>query len=191
MTKRSRSPLRSPSTCGKGSIGRDFAIFYRTNALSRQFEHALREHVIPYQIVNGLEFYQRMEIKDVMAYLHLLNNQRDNVALRRVINTPTRGIGKSTITKLQDHASRKNVSMLRARPAGGRDRGLPKKSAVAVAVRSANRQAEPVANRRSGADRRGMVLSESGYREVLQNSESEEDQDRLANLEELLTAARQ
>lgn len=170
---------------------RDFAIFFRTNALSRQFEHALREHVLPYQIVNGLEFYQRMEIKDVMAYLHLLNNQRDNVALRRVINTPTRGIGKSTISKLQDHASRKNVSMLDAARQAGLIEGLPKKSAVAVAKFVALIDKLSVSLTAEVEQIVGMVLSESGYREVLQNSESEEDQERLANLEELLTAARQ
>lgn len=170
---------------------RDCAIFYRTNALSRQFEHALREHVIPYQIVNGLEFYQRMEVKDVMAYLHLLNNPRNNVALRRIINTPTRGIGKSTINKLQEHSSRKNISLLDAARQAGVIEGLPKKSAVAVAkfvalfdklCTSLTAEIEQIV---------GMVLSESGYREVLANSESEEDQDRLANLEELLTVARQ
>ena len=59
---------------------------------------------VPYQIVNGLEFYQRKEIKDVLAYLHLLNNPRSDVALLRVINTPTRGIGKATIDRLRDHA---------------------------------------------------------------------------------------
>jgi len=170
---------------------RDFAIFFRTNALSRQFEHALREHVIPYQIVNGLEFYQRMEIKDVIAYLHLLNNQRDNVALRRIINTPTRGIGKSTITKLQDHAARKNISMLEAARQAGVIEGLPKKSAVAVAkfVALVDKLSEALTAEVEHIV--GLVLSESGYREVLQNSESEEDQERLANLEELLTAARQ
>src|SRR5262249_24057973 len=73
---------------------RDFAVFYRTNALSRQIEHSLREHVVPYQIVNGLEFYQRKEIKDILAYLHLLSNPRSDVALLRIINTPVRGIGK-------------------------------------------------------------------------------------------------
>lgn len=170
---------------------RDFAIFYRTNALSRQFEHALREHVIPYQIVNGLEFYQRMEIKDVMAYLHLLNNQRDNVALRRIINTPTRGIGKSTITKLQDFASRRNISLLDAARQAGVIEGLPKKSAVAVAKFVALIDKLSLSLTAEVEQIVGMVLSESGYREVLQNSESEEDQDRLANLEELLTAARQ
>src|SRR5213078_3606044 len=98
---------------------RDFAVFYRTNALSRQIEHSLREHVVPYQIVNGLEFFQRKEIKDVLAYLHLLNNPRSDVALLRIINTPTRGIGKSTIVKLQDHARQRSLPLLdAAREAG-------------------------------------------------------------------------
>ncbi len=69
---------------------RDFAIFYRVNALSRSLEFALRQHGIPYQMVNGLEFYQRKEIKDVLAYLRLINNPRDDNALLRIINTPPR-----------------------------------------------------------------------------------------------------
>src|SRR5690349_7734727 len=93
---------------------RDFAVFYRTNALSRQIEHSLREHVVPYQIVNGLEFYQRKEIKDILAYLHLLNNPRSDVALLRIINTPTRGIGKATIDRLRDYARMKGLPLLEA-----------------------------------------------------------------------------
>ena len=73
---------------------RDFAVFYRVNALSRALEFALREQGIPFQMVNGLEFFQRKEIKDVLSYLQLLNNPRDEVAFLRVINTPPRGIGK-------------------------------------------------------------------------------------------------
>src|SRR6188768_71877 len=86
---------------------RDFAIFYRTNALSRQLEHALRDHVIPYQIVNGLEFYQRKEIKDVLAYLHLVNNPRSDVAFLRIINVPARKIGKASVGRLSDYARMK------------------------------------------------------------------------------------
>ena len=78
---------------------RDFAIFYRVNALSRTLEFVLRDQGIPYQIVNGLEFFQRREIKDVLAYLLLLNNP-DDVAFLRVINTPPRGIGRTTIDAL-------------------------------------------------------------------------------------------
>src|SRR5207247_11048087 len=91
---------------------RDFAIFYRTNALSQQIEHSLREHVVPYQIVNGLEFYQRKEIKDILAYLHLLNNPRSDVALLRIINTQTRGIGKATVDRLRDQARMNGVQLL-------------------------------------------------------------------------------
>jgi DNA helicase-2/ATP-dependent DNA helicase PcrA len=174
-----------------GRRPRDFAIFYRTNALSRQIEHSLREHVVPYQIVNGLEFYQRKEIKDILAYLHLLNNPRSDVALLRIINTPTRGIGKATIDRLRDFARMKGLPLLDAARQAGVVEGLPKRSAVAVArfVALFDRLSEAV----HGAIEEivGLVLSETGYREVLENSESEEEQDRLANIEELLTAARE
>jgi DNA helicase-2/ATP-dependent DNA helicase PcrA len=169
---------------------RDFAVFYRTNALSRQLEHSLREHIVPYQIVNGLEFYQRKEIKDILAYLHLLNNPRSDVALLRVINTPTRGIGKATVDRLRDFARQKGLPLLEAARRAGVIEGLSKKSAVAVAkfIAMFDRLGEAV----HGAMEEivGLVLSETGYREVLENSESEEEQDRLANIEELLTAAR-
>jgi len=170
---------------------RDFAIFYRTNALSRQIEHSLREHVIPYQIVNGLEFYQRKEIKDVLAYLHLLNNPRSDVALLRIINTPTRGIGKSSIQKIQAHARNKQIPLLDAAREAGLIRELNKKSALSIAkfVAMYDRLGEAVLAPLEEIV--GKVLSETGYREVLQNSEAEEDQERLANLEELLTAARE
>jgi DNA helicase II / ATP-dependent DNA helicase PcrA len=170
---------------------RDFAVFYRINALSRQIEHALREHVIPYQIVNGVEFFQRKEIKDVLAYLHLVNNPRSDVALLRIINTPTRGIGKSTVVKLQDHARKQSLPLLDAAREAGLVEGLAKKSAVAVAkfVALFDRLGE-VATAHVEAIV-GRVLHESEYEEVLKNSEAEEDQERLANLQELLTAARE
>src|SRR5436190_12339903 len=170
---------------------RDFAIFYRTNALSRQIEHALRDHVIPYQIVNGLEFYQRKEIKDILAYLHLLNNPRSDVALLRIINTPTRGIGKATIDRLRDHARMKDLPLLEAARQAGDVDGISKKSAVSVAKFVSMFDRLSVAVHGNIEEIVGLVLSETGYREVLENSESEEEQERLANLEELLTAARE
>jgi len=170
---------------------RDFAIFYRVNALSRSLEFALRDEGVPYQMVNGLEFYQRKEIKDVLSYLHLLNNNRDDVAFLRIINTPPRGIGKSTLAKLGEHAARYRLTLLDAARECGLIESLNKRAAVAVAkfvtlfdrlMLVANAPVEEIL---------GHVLSESGYSDFLRESEEEEDLERLANIEELLTAARQ
>lgn len=84
----------------------DFAILYRTNAQSRLIEEQLRTAVIPYVIVGGLRFYERKEIKDVLAYLRLINNPADQVSLERIINFPTRGIGKTTLDKIKNYAER-------------------------------------------------------------------------------------
>jgi DNA helicase-2/ATP-dependent DNA helicase PcrA len=170
---------------------RDFAIFYRTNALSRNLESALREYAIPYQMVNGLEFYQRKEIKDVLAYLHLLNNPRDRVALTRIINTPPRGIGKSTIARLAQHGSQRGKSMLDAAREAGLIEGLTKRSAVAVARFVA--VVDHLALVRNGPVEQIIhaVLDETGYRAMLKESDDADDQERLANVEELLTAARE
>ena len=93
---------------------KDFAILYRTNWLSRSFEHMLRQCGVPYQVLNGHEFYQRKEIKDIVAYLHLLNNPNDSVAFERVVNIPSRKIGKVTLTRLQRHARDNSMSMMEA-----------------------------------------------------------------------------
>jgi DNA helicase II / ATP-dependent DNA helicase PcrA len=174
-----------------GRKPRDFAVFYRMNALSRQIEQAFMEHGLPYQIVHGLEFYQRKEIKDVIAYLHVLNNPAVDVPLLRIINTPTRGIGKATIDRLREHASRYSITLLEACRECGMIESISKKSAVSVAKfvslmdRIASHVHEPL------EAILGHVLAESGYREALSHSDNEEDQDRLANIEELLTAARE
>jgi DNA helicase-2/ATP-dependent DNA helicase PcrA len=90
----------------------DVAVFYRTNALSRNIEAALRDSTIPYQIARGVAFYQRKEIKDVLAYLKVVSNAQDNVALARIINTPPRGIGKTTVDRLLAYAQQKQRSPL-------------------------------------------------------------------------------
>ena len=95
---------------------RDFAVFYRTNALSRAFEFALRDAGVPYQLVRGVEFFQRKEIKDLLAYLQLVNNPADELAFLRVINAPARGIGKATIERLGEHAARRGLTLLEAAP---------------------------------------------------------------------------
>ena len=93
---------------------RDVAIFYRTNAQSRAIEDALRMATIPYQIVGGLKFYERKEVKDLIAYLRLMVNPRDSISLRRVINVPPRGIGKVTVDKIAAHAEARGIPLYAA-----------------------------------------------------------------------------
>src|SRR5690606_16926400 len=90
---------------------KDFAILYRTNAQSRAFEESLRRMGIPYTIYGGISFYQRKEIKDLVAYLRLLVNPKDEEALKRIINYPARGIGKTTVDKLILASNENNISM--------------------------------------------------------------------------------
>ncbi len=89
----------------------DFAILYRTNAQSRIFEEVLRKRNIPYKIYGGLSFYQRKEIKDILAYFRLAINTRDDESFKRIINYPARGIGATTIGRIEEEASRQNASM--------------------------------------------------------------------------------
>ncbi len=103
---------------------RDVAIFYRINALSRYLEHTLHERRIPYQILNGFEFYQRKEVKDVVAYLQLINNPQDDMALLRIINMPPRGLGKVTVSRLSDFARAGRLPLLEAAQAAESIPGL-------------------------------------------------------------------
>ena len=86
-----------------------FAILYRTNAQSRAIEEELRSGGLPYIVVGGVRFYERKEVKDVLAYLQVLVNPRDEISLKRVVNFPPRGIGKVTLEKLDVHAKEKGI----------------------------------------------------------------------------------
>ena len=170
---------------------RDYAIFYRVNALSRAFEFALREYGIPYQMVRGQEFFQRKEIRDILAYLQLLNNPRDDIALLRVINAPPRGIGKTTLARLSDSAARRGLTLLESARECRHEELLSKR-----ATSSLTKFVELFDRLRAVAgapveEILGHVLSGSGYQKRLEQSQSEEDQQRLANIEELLTVARE
>jgi DNA helicase-2/ATP-dependent DNA helicase PcrA len=90
---------------------RDFAILYRINVQSRAIEEALRREKLPYKVLGGISFYHRKEIKDITAYMRLALNRDDNVSLRRIINTPSRGIGASTLSKLEQNAKKKSISL--------------------------------------------------------------------------------
>ncbi|MCH2115398.1 MAG: UvrD-helicase domain-containing protein [Pirellulales bacterium] len=170
----------------------DFAIFYRVNALSRGLERAFRQVGLPYQIIRGLEFYQRKEIKDVLGYCQLINNPRDDQAVLRTINTPARGIGAKTVNRLVQHAYAERIPLLDAARQVG-----------TIQTTWASRCAKKVSAYVSLVDRLstladadmeeilGKILSETGYHDQLRDGETEEDLSRLANIEELLTDARQ
>ena len=170
---------------------RDFAIFYRTNALSRSFELALREAGVPYQMVNGVEFFQRKEIKDVLAFLQLVNNPHNEVALLRVINTPPRGIGKTTIERLSQHAGQRGITLLdAARGVRFLETVSARAAKLVVAfVRIVDRLI--AAGQGPIEELLGLVLNETGYEAMLKASGDEEDEERLANIQELLTVARE
>ena len=169
----------------------DFAIFYRINALSRTLELALREHGIPYQLVKGLEFFKRKEIKDIIAYLQLICNPRDDVAFLRTVNTPRRGIGKKTVRSLSQHTVGHRMPLLESARQAGLIDGIAKRTATRVAKfvalydQLSEKSAAPI------EELVGLVMSMSGYHESLANSDNEEDLERLANIEELLTLARE
>ncbi len=90
------------------------AVFYRVNSLSRVLEDALMKAAIPYQIARGTEFYARKEIKDVLSYLRVISNPWDNVSLERIANVPTRGLGDTSLMKIQAYASQQRISLLEA-----------------------------------------------------------------------------
>lgn len=169
----------------------DFAIFYRVNALSRRLETALQHWGVPYQVVQGHEFFQRKEVKDLIAYLQLINNPRNAVAFERVVNTPARGIGKTTIERLRLHAQKQNLSYLEAASQAGQVEKLTKRVVKPVADfakmidEHSRRASEPV------ADLLQSVVAQSGYLKALVESESAQEQDRADNVEELIIAAQE
>ncbi len=169
----------------------DFAIFYRVNALSRVFESALREAGVPYQMIRGQEFYQRKEIKDILGYGQLINNPRDDQAVLRTINTPTRGIGRKTIDRLNEHAYRYGLTLLDAAREATQIEGLAARSAKKVLAYVALADKLSLLSNGDLEEILGTILSETGYRDHLKESETEDDLNRLANIEELLTDARQ
>ncbi|MEQ8846824.1 UvrD-helicase domain-containing protein [Botrimarina sp.] len=169
----------------------DFAVFYRVNALSRAVERVFRREAVPFQMVRGQEFYQRKEIKDVLAYCQLMNNPKDDLAFERTVNSPPRGVGAKTVQRLGEYALRHGLSMLEAARDAPQVDGLSKRAATMVGkfVAIMDRLDAYIAG--PAEEALGAVLYESGYREHLGQSDSEEDLNRLANIEELLTDARQ
>jgi DNA helicase-2/ATP-dependent DNA helicase PcrA len=166
----------------------DLAIFYRVNALSRGLEESLRHRGIPYQIARGVAFYNRKEIKDTLAYLRLVANPADQLALLRVINTPARGIGKTTVAQLvaaAEQSGRPLLDVLRAAD------GLPGLKTAAKKVRAFVALVDRLKQAASGsvADAVSAALSLSGLETAFAKERDEGGEDRLANVQELVTAA--
>lgn len=170
---------------------RDFAVFYRANYLSRTIEQSLRQFGIPYQIVRGVEFYQRKEVRDIMAYLQLANNLRNDAALLRILNVPPRGIGRVTVRQIVECADQAGQPLFACLRTPELQQRLSKRARKAVAafveLIEALRQAVPG----SVGDLVEMAVERSGYRKQLDESGLVEDEARAANLEELIADARE
>lgn len=169
----------------------DFAILYRTNAQSRVIEEAIRAD-IPYQIIGGLKFYDRKEIKDALAYLRLLTNPNDSVSLLRIINTPRRGIGQKTIDQLISASQELGVPLWEiisdetsVNTLAGRASKKVNEFAKLIQRYQGNLDQLPAVEILDG------ILSDSGYRQDLQNQGTDEADNRLENLKELDSAMTQ
>ena len=168
---------------------KDFAVFYRANWLSRNLEHEFTSAGIPYQLVNGFEFYQRKEIKDLIAYLRLIVNPKNDVAFERVVNSPSRKIGKVTLDRLQEMAQRSGTSLLETC-----QRALANPSSLGRAAASIQKfvaqieqlQLVPWDTVRPVLE---SVLKVTGYAKILEADQSELSSERVGNIEELLAAA--
>ena len=170
---------------------RDHAVFVRINALTRTLESAFIKHGVPFQIVKGLAFFDRKENKDVLAYLRLLVNTHDNLSFLRIVNEPPRGIGKVSLEHLQSFADAHEMSMLAASEHVARIPAI-KGKAVAGFKEFQKLMAElRQLNDRPPDEVIKEVIDRTGYRAMLSASGDQEDQDRLANVEELVTAAKQ
>lgn len=167
----------------------DFAIFYRVNSLSRNIEHALTRSRVPYQMVHGVEFYQRREVKDLIAYLHLINNPHHDVAFLRVINTPTRGIGAKTVAHLSAAARDQQLPLIVvARECRKLSTLSARASASVEQFVALYDQLRTLATAPVG-EILTAVLERTGYRSHAEKSQERDDTDREANVDELLTAA--
>ncbi|WP_047983124.1 DNA helicase PcrA [Ornithinibacillus californiensis] len=165
----------------------DVAILYRTNAQSRAIEDTLMKSGVSYQMVGGMRFYDRKEIKDMIAYLRLITNPDDDLSFERVVNEPKRGIGKTSIDRLRAYAAENGMSFYQAVEVVDFT-GVPKKAANALAefgnlIKTLHQQQDFL----TATDMVQQVLERSGYEEMLKNERSIESQSRLENLEEFMT----
>ncbi len=175
-----------------GTPWKEIAVLYRMNALSRVVEDALRRRQIPYRIVRGTAFYDRKEVKDLMAYLRLVANAADDVACGRIVNVPTRGIGDSSLTRIERIAAVQQIPMLAAlrfaREAGVADRTARKIDEFASML-ARWRQVIELGEPDALAAFVEMVLDESGLRDFADGTDGDDQEQRRLNLDETVNAA--
>ena len=167
---------------------KDFVILYRMNAQSRAIEDILRRENIPYKIVGGLKFYERKEIKDTIAYLRLIHNTSDNLSLKRIINEPKRGIGKTSLDKIQEISDRTGTSMYEIIK-HAEEFELNRVKANAEEFINLIEELRLKKQELSISELLKEVLNKSGYTRALELENSVEAETRMQNLEEFLTVA--
>lgn len=173
----------------EGYKSSDFAILYRTNAQSRSFEEAFMRKNISYKIVGGLKFYDRKEIKDIVAYLKVLENPMDNISLKRIINVPKRGIGNTTVANLEDAAADRGDSMYGALleldnlDISGRARNSLKPFIEMMNILMAKKELMSI------KEFIEEVIEESGYVKSLEKDNTIESQTRIENIKEFISVA--
>ena len=167
---------------------KDFAILYRMNSQSRSLEDILRREDIPYKIVGGLKFYERKEIKDIIAYLRLIHNTNDNLSLIRIINEPKRGIGKTSIDSVEQIASTNGISMyevIKKCDQYGLNRIYPKSRDFINTIEELRQIKDNI----KISELIKQILIQTGYSAALELEKTDEAESRLQNLDEFLTVA--
>ena len=166
----------------------DFAILYRMNTQSRAIEEILRREGIPYKIIGGLKFYERKEIKDVISYLRLIQNPSDNISLKRVINEPKRGIGKTSLDNIEKLAEDTGISMYEII----KDADQYGLNRVFLNSREFVNVIEELRNKKDDIKISELIketLNKSGYTKALEEENTIEAENRIENLDEFLTVA--
>ncbi|MGF7396054.1 DNA helicase PcrA [Thermoanaerobacterium thermosaccharolyticum] len=166
----------------------DFAILYRTNAQSRIFEEACMMNDIPYKLVGALRFYDRKEIKDIIAYLRILVNPYDDVSLKRIINVPKRGIGESTVSALEQYAREHDTSMYFAIP------DVELKGRARKVLDNFKKFIDDLINQldfMTITEVIDYILEKTGYMDELKEDDTKESESRIENINEFIGAARE
>lgn len=166
----------------------DFAILYRMNTQSRAIEDILRRENIPYKIIGGLKFYERKEIKDIIAYLRLIQNSNDNLSLKRIINEPKRGIGKTSLDKVEQLAEANGISMYEIIK-DAEQYGLNRVYLNSREFINCIEELKAKKDELTISELIKLTLKKSGYTKSLENENTVEAENRIENLDEFLTVA--